>query len=206
MALNSSGPISLGGSTPGQSINLELSQSATAQISLNDTNVRTLAAVASGAIIMPTNFYGKSTFAEVFNNAEVINLSAQGSPNTYQATYTINTAGTCTKFGSPFGLSFSFGPTAWGTPTGGTPGNNFEARLNVTAIYLDTPALSYVRFAGVDVATTGYTPWYSLSSNRAIDVQSSGQVAALEGTLFIRNTTSLVEISRAFSVYADPTF
>lgn len=60
MTLNSSGPISLGGSTAGQSINLELGQSATATVSLNDTNVRSLAGVASGAIIVPTNFYGKS--------------------------------------------------------------------------------------------------------------------------------------------------
>jgi len=205
MALNASGPISLGGSTTGQSINLELSQSATAQVSLNDTNVRTLAGVASGAIIVPTNFYGKSTFTAVFNNAENINLFAGGSPNTYQATYTINTNATCSKAGSPFGLNVSNGPTAWGTPTGGTPGNNFEARLNVTAIYLDTPALSYVRFAGVNVTSTGFTPWYSLSSNRAIDAQSSGQVAAIEGTLYIRNTSTLVEISRTFAVYADPT-
>jgi hypothetical protein len=63
MTLNASGPISLGGSTTGQSINLELSQSATAQVSLNDTNVRTLAGAASGAIVMPTNFYGKSAGA-----------------------------------------------------------------------------------------------------------------------------------------------
>jgi hypothetical protein len=60
MALNSSGPISLGGATTGQSINLELGQSATANTSLNASNVRTLAGVASGAITMPTNFYGKS--------------------------------------------------------------------------------------------------------------------------------------------------
>jgi len=61
MTLNTSGPISLGGSTSGQSIALELSQSATAQISMNDTTVRTLAGVSSGAITMPTNFYGKSS-------------------------------------------------------------------------------------------------------------------------------------------------
>jgi len=60
MALNSSGPISLGGPTIGQSIALELGGSGTSQISLNDTNVRTLAAVPNGTIIMPTNFYGKS--------------------------------------------------------------------------------------------------------------------------------------------------
>lgn len=66
MALNSSGPISLAGATAGQSIALELGQSATGQISLNDTNVRTLAAVASGAITMPTNFYGKSNAYTTF--------------------------------------------------------------------------------------------------------------------------------------------
>ena len=61
MALNSSGPISLGGATTGQSINLELGQSATATTSLNATNVRTLAGKASGAITMPTDFWGKSS-------------------------------------------------------------------------------------------------------------------------------------------------
>jgi hypothetical protein len=60
MALNGSGPISLAGSTAGQSIALELGLSATGQISLNDAAVRTLAEVPSGAIIMPTNFYGKA--------------------------------------------------------------------------------------------------------------------------------------------------
>lgn len=65
MALNSSGAISLAGTTTGQSVAVELSQSATGQISLNDTNVRTLAGVASGAIVMPTNFWGKSSFAGV---------------------------------------------------------------------------------------------------------------------------------------------
>ena len=63
MTLNASGPISLGGTGTNSSINLELSQSATAQVSMNDTNVRTLAGVASGAITMPTNFYGKSANA-----------------------------------------------------------------------------------------------------------------------------------------------
>jgi len=60
MTLNSSGPISLAGTTAGVSIEVELGGGGTTQISLNDTNVRTLAGVASGAITMPTNFYGKS--------------------------------------------------------------------------------------------------------------------------------------------------
>lgn len=61
MPLNTSGPISLAGSTAGQSIALELGESATGTISLNDTAVRDLAGVASGAIVMPTNFYGASS-------------------------------------------------------------------------------------------------------------------------------------------------
>jgi hypothetical protein len=64
VTLNASGPISLGGSTTGQSTNLELGQAATAQISMNDANVRTLVGVPSGAVIMPTNFYGKSNFLD----------------------------------------------------------------------------------------------------------------------------------------------
>jgi predicted ATP-grasp superfamily ATP-dependent carboligase len=72
MALNGSGQISLGGATAGQSIATELGQSPTGQISLNDTNVRSLAAVPSGAIIMPTNFYGKSV-GVAFNQTISVN-------------------------------------------------------------------------------------------------------------------------------------
>jgi hypothetical protein len=60
MALNSSGPISFGGATVGQSINLELGVSATALASINSTAFRTLAGVPSGAISV-SNFYGKSS-------------------------------------------------------------------------------------------------------------------------------------------------
>ena len=60
MALNGSGPISLAGATTGESIAVELGESATGIRSLNDTIVRDLAEVASGAITMPTNFWGKS--------------------------------------------------------------------------------------------------------------------------------------------------
>jgi len=63
MALNGSGPISLGGATTGESIALELGLSATGEISLNQIDVRNLAGVPTGVIIMPTNFYGKSNLA-----------------------------------------------------------------------------------------------------------------------------------------------
>jgi hypothetical protein len=60
MALCVSGEMSLGGSTTGRSVNLELSRSATAAICMNETDVRTLAGVPSGAISMNC-FYGKSS-------------------------------------------------------------------------------------------------------------------------------------------------
>jgi len=75
MALNASGPISLGGTTAGQSVQLELGGTGTTQISLNCATVRTLAGVASGAITMPTNFYGKS-------NGTTVGLFYGGSTNT----------------------------------------------------------------------------------------------------------------------------
>ncbi len=64
MPLNLSGAISLGGTTPGQSIAIENGGPGTATISLNDTAVRNLAGPSfttpASTIIMPTNFYGKS--------------------------------------------------------------------------------------------------------------------------------------------------
>ena len=60
MSLNSSGPISLIGTIPGQSIELELGGTGTTQLGLLDPTVRTLSGIASGAIVMPTNFYNTS--------------------------------------------------------------------------------------------------------------------------------------------------
>ena len=61
MALNSSGPISLGGSTTGQSVNLEVQNSATATVSFNDSKVRTLTGTTAGSqLSMPSQFYGTS--------------------------------------------------------------------------------------------------------------------------------------------------
>jgi hypothetical protein len=61
MTLNLTGPISIAGTTAGQSIQIELGGTGSTQMSLNCATVRTLAGVPSGAIVMPTNFYGKSS-------------------------------------------------------------------------------------------------------------------------------------------------
>lgn len=75
MTLNASGPLSIGGSTAGQSINLELGRAAGATSNLNESALRTLAGVASGAISI-SNFYGKS-------NRVPISLTISSPTSTY---------------------------------------------------------------------------------------------------------------------------
>ena len=98
MALNTTGAISLAGATTGQSIAVELGLGTTTQISLNDAKVRTLAGVLSGAIIMPTNFYGKSNHV----------------PYSVKVTFTANTSWVV-----PTGIS-SIRVKTWGASGGGT--------------------------------------------------------------------------------------
>ena len=63
MALASSGSISIGGTTSGRSINLELNRSATASSNLNETALRSLAQRTSGSISL-SHFHGKSSNAD----------------------------------------------------------------------------------------------------------------------------------------------
>lgn len=120
MTLNSSGPISLAGSTTGQSIALELGLSATAAISLNTTAVRTLAGVPSGAITMPTNFYGKSnrvsisyTFTSSTANSS-LSVSAIGGYVSGKSDITVTVNGGVYLYATStgnYGLSLSGGTT-----------------------------------------------------------------------------------------------
>jgi hypothetical protein len=68
MALNPSGVMSIGGTTVGASINLELGLSATANSSIGQTNFRELAKVLTGAISL-SDFYGKSNVTTIDINA-----------------------------------------------------------------------------------------------------------------------------------------
>jgi hypothetical protein len=95
MTLETSGAMSIGGTTYGRSINLELKRSATATSNMNETSLRDLADVSSGAISM-SNFYGKSLYK-------------------WQNTITI---GQITKFGQTFtGYSPNISGTALGSTT-----------------------------------------------------------------------------------------
>ena len=131
MTLNATGPLSMGGATTGQSINLELGVSATAQGALNDTSFRTLAGVPSGAISI-SNFYGKSNtptyFVSTISTASSIGLiylnsTIAASGNMYVIGYT----------GSATGISAntyltkvnSSGAEVWTVSVGSTTANSF---------------------------------------------------------------------------------
>ena len=110
MALNSSGPISLGGATAGQSTNLELGKSATALVSMNDTDLRTLVNVASGVITMPTDFYGKSSVPPYTYRRWYVSMAAPAStarnlsPFASQSYAVYNSSDTGVYFGGSFTL------------------------------------------------------------------------------------------------------
>lgn len=144
MPLNGSGPISLGGSTAGQSINLELGQSATAQVSLNDTNVRSLAGVASGAIVMPTDFWGKGGATVNFVDTTVYAFNTGA---TATAGYRINSNGFDYE-----GINGTFSTlNQWVTPT--SAGGNYEVFATVSSGSVTSGT------TGSWVATSGNPTW-----------------------------------------------
>lgn len=157
MALNSSGPISLAGTTAGQSIELENGGNGTTQISLNDAAVRTLAGVASGAITMPTDFYGKSnrvaltyTFSANTANASLNVTSISGySAGKSDITITVN-AGV-------YVYSTSTG-NAGLTLTGGTSGDTVTLVNN-----------GYIMGMGGGVGYN-YTNWNGFAGGNAISL------------------------------------
>ena len=132
MALNSSGQISLGGSTVGESINLQIGNTATAQVSFNDTTVRSLSQVTTpnAQEVMPTDFYGKGA------TVSYIGTTVSNNGTTTTVTFTSAAIGTADTNRTVFVVvrSSSGGTTAI-VPTsvtiGGSAATNFTA-ANIT--------------------------------------------------------------------------
>jgi hypothetical protein len=147
MPLNSTGTISLAGTTAGQSIALELGRSATAQISLNDSVVRTLAGVSSGAITMPTNFLGKSSVAAPANT------SAPTVSGVAQVGQTLS-AGVGSWTGSPTGYSYQW--LRAGTSISGATGSQYVVTSSDVGNGIAV-TITATNSGGSGLATSAYT-------------------------------------------------
>jgi hypothetical protein len=161
MALNPSGAISLAGPTAGQSIAVELGVSATATISLNDTNVRTLAGVASGVIVMPTDFWGKSSVSIIPVQKGIIAFGITGSLVYSNVTNLISNTGvvasnttapvaaTGTRSSASYGTDkgiFAFGNRASPTPV--TNVTNLLSNTGVVASDVASPTTARAQGSG----------------------------------------------------------
>lgn len=192
MPLNASGPISIGGSTAGQSINLELGRAAGATSSLNESALRTLAAVPSGAISL-SNFYGKSSAAGVLItdfNSENLNYGVGA-----LAHYRLNADGTLTYTIYDFDMGFSYNTLRSGEwLLSGSTATNYEV---------------YVTATGTEGTLTGTTgSWLSLGSvNRewtlghSVPAGQSGTASRSLSVSIRRISTGVTEDTATIGLY-----
>lgn len=181
MTLAASGALSMGGSTANRSVNLELSQAATAQISLNDANVRALAGVPSGAITIATDFYGKSAVTVNFIDAYVISTSS--SPAT--AAYRVDTDGF--DYEGVQGVYSAL--SQWVTPS--SAGGNYEVFATVTSGSVTTGT------TGSWVATSGSPTWTRTAGTIGTQVVTlSMQVRAVGSGTVLDTWTVTLEAER----------
>ena len=156
MTLAANGAMSVGGNVANRSINLELGRAFNFPNSaIGSAAFRTLAGVASGAIRLGADFYGKgfslSQLIEIFGEAN--------SGGTAYAEYTFSTDGTITGGVSQSG-AYSVGN--WTTPTTVGVGSSYWIRVTETSN--SGPSTEYGDTRGV---------WNQLSSSRTYGVSKT---------------------------------
>lgn len=138
-------------------------------LSLTDSDVRALAGVPSGNIVLPTDFYGKSSFA-ITNPFTAINKTKAGTgPQTM--TVTVNTDGTITYTASSTGS----GSTSWGAPTTSGIGSLYWVRFTLTS--------------GDALSSNGASTWTQLSTGRSFARQASLSGDSFSSTVTIELAT-----------------
>lgn len=175
MTLPSSGPISF------RDINIELGLSPTASRSLNDSDYRTLASVASGTIDLQ-DFYGKSSALITISDTTVI--GSEPDPNDVMTSYQINSNGRIYDNGNDVG--------SWVTPNAAA--SNYQVRATIISGSITGSSL------GTWLAVSGLPTW---NLNKI-----GGGVGVIYGsiTLEIRDTaTSTVRDTATISFQAENT-
>ena len=168
-------------------VNTELGRASNAAINLNETAVRTLAGVPSGAISLH-NLHGKSAVTLGFNQGGALSIYNGSEDNC--AYFTLTSEGVITP-----GVSGT-GPTAYLSPTGAGNGANYEACIYHAASTGDRPM-----WVGYNLYVGYSSQWKSLdnfamfsgASERGYDVYSYG-------TLFIRKKDLSASISVNFTI------
>jgi len=175
MSLNSTGAISLGGSTTGQSIAVELGQSATAAISLNDSAVRALAGSATGAISM-NDLRGKSS--ATVPGAPTVGAATMTSGSTASIAYTqpaSNGGAAITRYtatSSPGNITGIINQSGSGTIT--------VSGLSPNTAYTFTVKATNSVGQGSASTASSMTAWYN--SSRTIQTPAGYSQVTLTGT------------------------
>lgn len=201
MTLVSSGEISIGGSAMSgslnRSINLELGRSATATSNLNETSLRNLAGVSSGAISL-SNFYGKSNLSVTLPNydpsTQDIHLSLQNSDGfsaSSEVSISLNSNGTGSY--SYIGTSGSGNFTTFTWLTSGSASDCYA--------YMDAPSGS-----SFTSGTTGSS--LQLSTSRSwtlyVDRNTFGVSSkSLTSTIRIKNVGGTDLVAKTINLYVE---
>ena len=176
MSLNSTGPISLGGSTAGQSLEIELGETGIQPISMGDSIVRGLLGVPSGAISLG-NGYGKSLFAGTLqttipppSNVYANNYAGFGYSNA------ISDDGLTMIIGGPF--DYAYGYTPPGSPaTLGAAWIFTRANTNTTTW---TQQAKLLGNGGVGQMTSSqYNTAYAVQAGATVAISNDGNTVAI---------------------------
>jgi hypothetical protein len=190
MPLASSGYIRMGGTDANRSVNLELSRSATATISFGEAAVRTLTGRSTGSVILPNDFWGKSSIA--ISLAPLVGVYGLAYPgNTAYAEYIFNSNGTIQTGTSDGGMQSAGN---WATPTTTGIGSSYWIRFTQTGSS-GGPITDTGNARGVWIQITPVLSFgISVTANGAFYKQYTVEIATDSGGSNIVATKTSVEI------------